>query len=325
MIIRKVKVTEYEYQAPINYVAGATEPDIQFQLTDYEIPSGATGRVYVGRSDGTFEYTVATISGNTVTVAPTSSMFSVRGAGAIQVTLYVGNEVVKNFAVPVYVHADLADDAAHEGSDVTGVFQAAEEEALADFQEQAEEIVQHVIEEIPEDYTELTEEVEQLNERLSDVQGATELAKIYFPIDGNGFINPFTGEIVSTVNYKHTDYIKLTSFVSISYKRIGVTQGSTSTTDGGIAFYDESKNYLSGIRAELGQAARGYVEGLYSVQVPNNAVYARFSVLPETYGDFELYGKAKLINEIDVIKTSIASNIERTFTLSVLNSVSIES
>lgn len=101
MIIRKVKVTEYEYQAPINYVAGATEPDIQFQLTDYEIPSGATGRVYVGRSDGTFEYTVATISGNTVTVAPTSSMFSVRGAGAIQVTLYVGNEVVKNFAVPV--------------------------------------------------------------------------------------------------------------------------------------------------------------------------------------------------------------------------------
>ena len=177
MIIRKVKVTEYEYQAPINYVAGATEPDIQFQLTDYEIPSGATGRVYVGRSDGTFEYTVATISGNTVTVAPTSSMFSVRGAGAIQVTLYVGNEVVKNFAVPVYVHSDLADDSAHEGSDVTGVFQAAEEEALADFQEQAEEIVQHVIEEIPEDYTELTEEVEQLNERL-DAEGLSENAKV---------------------------------------------------------------------------------------------------------------------------------------------------
>lgn len=169
MIIRKVKVTEYEYQAPINYVAGATEPDIQFQLTDYEIPSGATGRVYVGRSDGTFEYTVATISGNTVTVAPTSSMFSVKGAGAIQVTLYVGNEVVKNFAVPVYVHADLADDAAHEGSDVTGVFQAAEEEALADFQEQAEQIVDEVIESIPADYTELTEEVDELNERLDDL------------------------------------------------------------------------------------------------------------------------------------------------------------
>lgn len=169
MIIRKVKVTEYEYQAPINYVAGATEPDIQFQLTDYEIPSGATGRVYVGRSDGTFEYTVATISGNNVTVAPTSSMFSVKGPGAIQVTLYVGNEVVKNFAIPVYVHADLADDSAEAGSDVTGVFRAAEEEALADFQEQAEEIAEEVKESIPEDYTELTEEVEQLNERLSSL------------------------------------------------------------------------------------------------------------------------------------------------------------
>ena len=167
MIIRKVKVTEYEYQAPINYVAGATEPDIQFQLTDYEIPSGATGRVYVGRSDGTFEYTVATISGNTVTVAPTSSMFSVKGAGAIQVTLYVGNEVVKNFAVPVYVHADLADDSAAAGSDVTGVFRAAEEQALADFAEDAEAKAAEVIESIPADYTELTEEVSELNERFN--------------------------------------------------------------------------------------------------------------------------------------------------------------
>lgn len=179
MIIRKVKVTEYEYQAPINYVAGATEPDIQFQLTDYEIPSGATGRVYVGRSDGTFEYTVATISGNNVTVAPTSSMFSVKGPGAIQVTLYVGNEVVKNFAVPVYVHADLADDSAEAGSDVTGVFRAAEEQALADFAEDAEAKAAEVIESIPEDYTELTEEVEQLNERLDNLEpGLSDDAKV---------------------------------------------------------------------------------------------------------------------------------------------------
>ena len=168
MIIRKVKVAEYEYQAPINYVAGATEPDIQFQLTDYEIPSGATGRVYVGRSDGTFEYTVATISGNNVTVAPTSSMFSVKGPGAIQVTLYVGNEVVKNFAVPVYVHADLADDSAEAGSDVTGVFRAAEEQALADFAEDAEAKAAEVIKSIPADYTALTEEVDELNERLAN-------------------------------------------------------------------------------------------------------------------------------------------------------------
>lgn len=190
MIIRKVKVTEYEYQAPINYVAGATEPDIQFQLTDYEIPSGATGRVYVGRSDGTFEYTVATISGNTVTVAPTSSMFSVKGAGAIQVTLYVGNEVVKNFAVPVYVHADLADDSAEAGSDVTGVFRAAEEQALADFQEQAEEIAEEVKESIPSDYTALTEEVDELNERINN-------------------LNPITDEIKEALLncFEHTAYV----------------------------------------------------------------------------------------------------------------------
>ena len=228
MIIRKVKVTEYEYQAPINYVAGATEPDIQFQLTDYEIPSGATGRVYVGRSDGTFEYTVATISGNNVTVAPTSSMFSVKGPGAIQVTLYVGNEVVKNFAVPVYVHADLADDSAEAGSDVTGVFRAAEEEALADFQEQAEEIVEEVIESIPADYTELTEEVDELNERFGNVENAIETTPAEYSVTNNYYLPIDTLEIGKTY-------------------RIGITVGTT-----GVYGVDVSTNVsISYIVAEL--------------------------------------------------------------------------
>lgn len=173
MIIRKIRLTEYEYQPPINFVAGATEPDIQFQLADYTIPAGATARCYVQRFDGTFEYTVASIEGNNVTVEPTSSMFSVRGEGAIQVTLYADEEVLKTFSVPVFVHADLADENAEQGSDVTGIFRAAEEQALEDFQEQAEEKAAEVIESIPADYTELTEEVGELNERLGAMDTAT--------------------------------------------------------------------------------------------------------------------------------------------------------
>lgn len=229
MIIRKVKVTEYEYQAPINYVAGATEPDIQFQLTDYEIPSGATGRVYVGRSNGTFEYTVATISGNNVTVAPTSSMFSVKGPGAIQVTLYVGNEVVKNFAVPVYVHADLADDSAEAGSDVTGVFRAAEEEALADFQEQAEEIAEEVKESIPEDYTELTEEVEQLNERIDYVKQDIVNADLYdLRRDLNYYDADWNGITFTWNKAQNTCTIAGTA-TAVTYNNLFISQNSLPT------------------------------------------------------------------------------------------------
>jgi hypothetical protein len=170
MIIRKIKVTEFEYQPPINYVAGATEPDIQFELVDFTIPEGAVARAYVKRFDGSFEYTAAVISGNTITIAPTTSMFSVKGEGAIQVTITVGDEVIKNFSVPVYVHADLADDTAQEGRDVVSVFQEAERAAAQQFQEDAEQIAEEVKESIPADYTALTEEVGQLNERLVAVE-----------------------------------------------------------------------------------------------------------------------------------------------------------
>ena len=169
MIIRKVKVTEYEYQAPINYVAGATEPDIQFQLTDYAIPAEATGRVYVGRADGTFEYTEVTIDGNTITIEPTSSMFSVKGPGALQITLTVGDEVAKNFAVPVYVHADLASDQAEHGTNIADVFSQSEQAALEQFEQDAQQIVAEVIEDIPADYTELAENVSEINEQIGDL------------------------------------------------------------------------------------------------------------------------------------------------------------
>lgn len=200
MIIRKIKVTEFEYQPPINYVAGATEPDIQFELVDFTIPEEAVARAYVKRFDGSFEYTAAVISGNTITIAPTTSMFSVKGEGAIQVTITVGDEVIKNFSVPVYVHADLADDTAQEGRDVVSVFQEAEQAAAQQFQEDAEQIAEEVKESIPADYTALTEEVGQINERLTIIEdrgvesGLTEdvkqallmLAEKIVYIDANG-------------------------------------------------------------------------------------------------------------------------------------------
>ena len=94
-----------------------------------------------------------------------------------------------------------------------------------------------------------------------------------------------------------TDYIPLDGIGEISYKRTGTTYDSTSA---GIAFYDDKKAYVSGISAAVSQAASGYVAGLYTVKVPANAKYARFSMYRDrvTYGFFELYGKNR--NAVDI-------------------------
>ena len=342
MIIRKIRLTEYEYQPPINFVAGATEPDIQFQLADYTIPAGATARCYVQRFDGTFEYTVATIDGNNVTVEPTSSMFSVRGEGAIQITLYAGEEVLKNFSVPVFVHADLADENAEQGSDVTGIFRAAEEQALEDFAEDAEAKAAEVIESIPADYTELTEEVSELNERLGDID--TEISErlaqnddilklkektaIEYEIgDQNHSIQYATGALSSstTSTYSATDYVDISKFSEIEFKRPGTTNSSSSA---GMAFYDASKTYISGIVVALNKATAGYLSEMLRCDVPTDACYARFSVYQDTttYGDFAINGYPKLSSAIESLHDEIYDvyNGKRVIPVNWLNPEEIE-
>lgn len=292
MIIRKIRLTEYEYQPPINFVAGATEPDIQFQLTDYAIPAGAEARAYVQRFDGTFEYTVATIDGNNVTVEPTSSMFSVRGEGAIQITLYAGAEVLKNFSVPVFVHADLADENAEQGSDVTGIFRAAEEAAIEQFEADAEAKAAEVIESIPEDYTELTEEVSELNERLGYVKSGFESAVTsgYFTpvVDGSGYIDRNDGSVVASNSYIHSDYIDISGFDKL-------VTNSAYTGDFN-AFYDSSKAFISPFSIAVGTDK--------TVSIPASAKYMRVSGSASKYADTNIFKTLGQV-EIDVLGSDV--------------------
>lgn len=295
MIIRKIRLTEYEYQPPINYVAGATEPDIQFQLADYTIPAGATARCYVQRFDGTFEYTVATIDGNNVTVEPTSSMFSVRGEGAIQITLYAGEEVLKNFSVPVFVHADLANENAEQGSDVTGIFRAAEEQALGDFQEAAEAKAAEVIESIPADYTELTEEVDELNERLGEVEPVANKAAIvrpvvdsgdYYVCDENGNVLYYlTGGHIVAKNFDSRNVPSGEEFEEIAeiVAKLDATGALTKTTTAelnGIDITDNSGNVIA-------RFADGHIQTKYfdSSRSDQNAVKTVNNTAPDANGN----------------------------------------
>lgn len=86
-----------------------------------------------------------------------------------------------------------------------------------------------------------------------------------------------------------TDYTDITLYSKIRYRRMGGL--SSSIPANGMAFYDVEKNYISGIPNENTLPSDGYVEN-YEVDVPPDAVFARFTYITDTttYGDFYVYG-----------------------------------
>ena len=110
----------------------------------------------------------------------------------------------------------------------------------------------------------------------------------------------------TTAAYNYTDYIDISKYKQISYKRTGTTSDQSSA---GMAFYDAEKTYISGIRTLLSQESTGYASDLYTAEVPENAVYARFTMFADTdtYGVFEAYGINVIGSKIEDIEGDIES------------------
>lgn len=114
---------------------------------------------------------------------------------------------------------------------------------------------------------------------------------VSFTQGGSGNIIYNTGATFALgSNYYYTDYITVSSYKRMQYKRVGTS--STGVVTAGMAFYDTNKTYISGDPILINQSAFGYAYGLATVVVPEDAVYARFSYLRDTatYGNFEVYG-----------------------------------
>ena len=130
--------------------------------------------------------------------------------------------------------------------------------------------------------------------------------KIPFKILSNP-VSAVDGSIGSSTSSSHTDYIDITKFSSIKYKRRG-TVNSSSTA--GLAFYNSSKSFIpnSGIRDVTSQAQTGYLSDLRLVTPPSGAVYVMFTTFTNTstYGEFEVYGLSCIAS--DVIKEKHDSN-----------------
>lgn len=92
---------------PIPYTRGTDLLPIVIHFRDFQIPSGATARVFVAKSDGNAVYTTATIDGNDVTVDVTDQMFIELGMALIQISIMDGEEELVSFVQPVDVKQNL--------------------------------------------------------------------------------------------------------------------------------------------------------------------------------------------------------------------------
>lgn len=113
---------------PIPYTRGTDLLPIVIHFRDFQIPSGATARVFVAKSDGNAVYTTATIDGNDVTVDVTDQMFIELGTALMQISIMDGEEELVSFVQPVDVQQNLkAGDLPRSTTDVKFLDEAIEQ------------------------------------------------------------------------------------------------------------------------------------------------------------------------------------------------------
>ena len=113
---------------PIPYTRGTDLLPIVIHFRDFQIPSGATARVFVAKSDGNAVYTTATIDGNDVTVDVTEQMFIELGTALMQISIMDGDEELCTFVQPVNVEPNLkVGDFPASGNDITFLDDAIEQ------------------------------------------------------------------------------------------------------------------------------------------------------------------------------------------------------
>ena len=127
-IDRDAFVKSDKLKNPIPYTRGTDLLPIVIHFRDFQIPSGATARVFVAKSDGNAVYTTATIDGNDVTVDVTDQMFIELGTALMQISIMDGEEELVSFVQPVDVQQNLkAGDLPASTTDVSFLDEAIEQ------------------------------------------------------------------------------------------------------------------------------------------------------------------------------------------------------
>lgn len=112
-------------------------------------------------------------------------------------------------------------------------------------------------------------------------------------IDSGHYIKCSDGTLGDSPLYAYTDYIDVSSYKTILYRRL---KSSAYSPSAGMAFYTADKTFDSSEHA-VPYGANGWMTGLQEIEVPATAKYARFTTFADeaTKGAFELYGVIEAI------------------------------
>ena len=132
---------------------------------------------------------------------------------------------------------------------------------------------------------------------------------IPFVIAGTGYIASNGNASTNSTIAAYTDYIDLSGYEKIIYKRKSVSASSTAHYD---AFYDANKEFIASRRNLYNQETDGYTEVEYTL--PQGTVYARFTTWLDTamYGNFAIYRTNNvLVEKFSELEGTIADKVDK--------------
>ncbi len=107
IIRRDVYVLRDSLKDKIDYVCGTNAVPIYFEFRDYDIPEGASAKVFVLKPSGKAVYNACPIFGQEVRVEVTTQMFIEEGLNLLQVQIEEEEQVLVTFIQPVQVHKNF--------------------------------------------------------------------------------------------------------------------------------------------------------------------------------------------------------------------------
>lgn len=102
--------------ALLDYVQGATAPDVAFILSDYEPDTNATARIFVQKSEKQV-YNSLTLQGNVAVLSPKETTFDEAGHHHGQLEIVSGGKIAYSYQLHINVHPNIIDSGAIEAQD----------------------------------------------------------------------------------------------------------------------------------------------------------------------------------------------------------------
>lgn len=113
----KLRVANKGLTQVVDYVQGTNTIPIVFDIVDYNIPAGATANIYIKKPSGAQIYNSCSISGNEITVNPTTQMFAESGKQFGQLQILNSEKILESFLILFNIEKSIVDDTAIESSD----------------------------------------------------------------------------------------------------------------------------------------------------------------------------------------------------------------